>query len=137
MPPRSSQSRSSLFPPRPRSTPVGLLLLHDPDPVPPIIRRAGLVVAAAVPKNSRGPVLGSQLECFGKVSDTAPPVASLIAIETRLVSGDHRSNLGESQGRVMAERFIDPGRLRNALGLDQVEAAQDRRRSELVDRGRR
>ena len=71
------------------------------------------------------------------MSDTALPVASLIAIETRLVSGEHRSKLGESRGRVMPERFINPGRLRNALGLDQVEAAQDRRRFELVDRGRR
>src|SRR5437667_6185026 len=115
---------------------VELLILHDPDPIPPIIRRAGLVVAATVPKNSRRPVLGGQLKSFGKVSDTALPVASLIAIETRLVSGEHRSKLGESRGRVMPERFINPGRLRNALGLDQVEAAQDRRRFELLDRAR-
>src|SRR5207302_8574215 len=54
-----------------------LLLLHNPDPVPPIIRRAGLVVAAMVPKNSLRPVLRRQLECLGNVSDTASPLASL------------------------------------------------------------
>ena len=53
------------------------------------------------------------------------PIAPLIAIDTGLVGFDHRGELGKGPASVMPERFIYPGRLGDAFGLDQIEAAQN------------
>ena len=54
-----------------------LLLLHDPDPVPCLVGRTGLVVAATVEEDAGRPVLRCQIERLGEMSETTRPVAAL------------------------------------------------------------
>src|ERR1700740_3006085 len=82
-----------------------LFLLHDPDPVPCFVRRAGLIVAAAVVENAGWPILQSEFESRLEMAEATLPIAPLIAIDTGLVGPDHRGELRKGAASVMPERF--------------------------------
>src|ERR1700746_1615294 len=72
-----------------------LFLLHDRDPVPCFVRRAGLIVAAAIVENAGWPILQSEFEGRPEMAAATLPIAPLIAIDADLVGLDHRGELGK------------------------------------------
>src|SRR3954452_112562 len=87
-----------------------LFLFHDPDAVPFLGRRVLAVVAAAVDKDPRRPIVWRQLERIAEATQRAGPVALLVGIETGFVGGDHRRQLREALRRVVTQGFVYRGR---------------------------